>query len=291
MIFKGSGVALVTPFTKDNKINYDKLEELIEYQIKNLTDAIIICGTTGEGTTLTINEFKEVVDFSIKAAYKRIPIIVGTGSNDTKKAINLSKYANSVGADGLLVVTPYYNKCSQEGLYLHFKEIADNVDLPIILYNVPSRTGVNILPETILRLSSIKNIVGIKEASGDISQIVKIASLVNSDFAIYSGNDDQILPILSLGGAGIISVAANIIPKEIHYLCKSFFDGNIDDCKKIQFKYLDIMNKLFIEVNPMPIKEAMNIIKFDVGECRLPLCSISDKNKLILKESIEKILD
>lgn len=290
MLFKGSGVALITPFDKYNKINYDKLNELIEFHIKNSTDAIIVCGTTGESATLSNDEKKDLIEYVVKKVDKKIPVIAGTGSNNTKIAIEMSKFAQSIGVDGLLIVTPYYNKCTQEGLYLHYKEIASNVNLPIILYNVPSRTGVNILPNTVEKLSHIKNIVGIKEASSDISQITKIASLVNTkEFNIYSGNDDQILPILSLGGAGVISVLANIYPKEVHDLCYSFFDNDIDMSRNIQFKFLDIAKSLFLEVNPIPIKEAMNLLNFEVGKCRLPLTPMSKANLELLNKSLSSI--
>lgn len=290
MLFKGSGVALITPFDKYNKINYDKLNELIEFHIKNSTDAIIVCGTTGESATLSNDEKKDLIEYVVKKVDKKIPVIAGTGSNNTKIAIEMSKFAQSIGVDGLLLVTPYYNKCTQEGLYLHYKEIASNVNLPIILYNVPSRTGVNILPNTVEKLSHIKNIVGIKEASSDISQITKIASLVNTkEFNIYSGNDDQILPILSLGGVGVISVLANIYPKEVHDLCYSFFDNDIDMSRNIQFKFLDIAKSLFLEVNPIPIKEAMNLLNFEVGKCRLPLTPMSKANLELLNKSLSSI--
>lgn len=290
MLFKGSGVALITPFDKYNKINYDKLNELIEFHIKNSTDAIIVCGTTGESATLSNDEKKDLIEYVVKKVDKKIPVIAGTGSNNTKIAIEMSKFAQSIGVDGLLIVTPYYNKCTQEGLYLHYKEIASNVNLPIILYNVPSRSGVNILPNTVEKLSHIKNIVGIKEASSDISQITKIASLVNTkEFNIYSGNDDQILPILSLGGAGVISVLANIYPKEVHDICYSFFDNNIDMSRNIQFKFLDIAKSLFLEVNPIPIKEAMNLLNFEVGKCRLPLTPMSKANLELLNKSLSSI--
>ncbi len=289
MIFKGSGVALVTPFDEKDNVNYGKLKELIKFHINKKTDAIIVCGTSGESATLIDEEIIDIVEFTVNEVKGKIPVIAGTGSNNTSHAISLSQAAESVGASGLLLVTPYYNKCTQEGLYLHFKEIANSVTLPIIMYNVPTRTCVNLLPETVLRLSRISNIVGIKEASGDISQIANLLSIVSKDFAVYSGNDDQTIPILSLGGAGVISVIANIYPKEMHDLCEYFFDGKIEKAKKIQFKYLDLMKKLFIEVNPMPIKEAMNILGKDVGGCRLPLCKMSDDNFKILEKSLKEI--
>ena len=282
MLFKGSGVALVTPFDKKNNVNYIKLEELINFHLANKTDAIIVCGTTGESSTLSENEKKEIIKFVVEKVNGKIPVIAGTGSNSTKTAIEMSKFAQDVGCDGLLIVTPYYNKCSQEGLYKHYKEISNNVSIPIILYNVPSRTGVNITPETVLRLSRIKNICGIKEASGNISQVAKIISLVNNEFFVYSGNDDQTLPILSLGGMGVISVAANIYPQKMHDLCYNYFDNNVKKARKMQFELLKVMEKLFIDVNPIPIKEVMNILGFNVGDVRLPLCKMS-------KEKIEEL--
>ena len=288
-MFKGSGVALVTPFTKDNKIDYEVLYNLIEFQIKNNTDAIIICGTTGESSTLSSEEKKKVINFAVEVTKKRLPVIAGTGSNNTEDAINLSKYAESVGCDGCLIVTPYYNKCTQKGLYLHYKEIAKNINIPIILYNVPSRTGVNIDVNTVIKLSKINNILGIKEASGNISQIADIISKTNDDFYLYSGNDDQILPILSLGGKGVISVLANIFPKDTHDICYSYFNGNFDKALDLQYKYLDLCRNLFCEVNPIPVKEALNYLNFNVGKCRLPLCDMSNKNKKKLYKNIEKL--
>lgn len=284
MLFKGSGVALVTPFNEDLSVNYDKLKELINFHLENSTDAIIICGTTGESSTLSIDEFKEIVTFTVNEVNKKIPVIVGTGSNNTRTAIEKSIIAEKLNADGILVVTPYYNKCTQDGLYLHYKAINDAVNIPIILYNIPGRTGVNILPETVLKLSNLKNICGIKEASGDISQIARIISILPEDFFVYSGNDDQTLPILSLGGHGVISVFANIYPKEMHDICYNFFNNNIETSRQIHNKYLPLMKDLFIEVNPMPIKSAMNLLGYNVGECRLPLCKIKDENINILKK-------
>lgn len=289
MVFKGSGVALVTPFDENGNVNYKKLKELIKFHLKKKTDAIVLCGTSGESSTLSDEEMSEIVQFTVTQVSGKIPVIAGTGSNNTSHSISLSQSAEASGADALLIVTPYYNKCTQEGLYLHYKEIAESVNIPIIMYNVPTRTCVNILPETVVRLSKIQNIVGIKEASGDISQIAKLLSIVPKEFAVYSGNDDQTLPILALGGVGIISVIANIYPKEIHDLCEYYFDGNIDKSRKLQFKYLDLMKKLFIEVNPMPIKEAMNLLGKDVGACRLPLCKMSDSNIEILKKSLKNL--
>lgn len=288
MLFKGSGVALITPFDKYNKVNYEKLDELIDFHLKNNTDAIIVCGTTGESSTLSNEEKKDVIKYVVEKVNKKIPVIAGTGSNNTKVAIEMSKYSQSIGADGLLIVTPYYNKCTQEGLFLHYKEIANNTSLPIILYNVPSRTGVNISVDTIIKLSKIDNIVGIKEASCNISQVSAILAKTNKDFCVYSGNDDQVLPLLSLGSVGVISVLANIFPKEVHDLCYNFFDGNLEESRKIQFKYLDLINSLFVQVNPIPIKEAMNFLKYDVGNCRLPLCDMDNSQKNILHQNLLK---
>ena len=288
MLFKGSGVALVTPFNDDLSINYNKLKELIEFQIKSNSDAIIICGTTGESSTLSFDEFKEIVKFTVDEVDKRIPVIVGTGSNSTDIAIKKSKFANNIGADGILVVTPYYNKCNEEGVIKHYTKIADNVDIPIILYNVPSRTGYNLSPEIVLKLSKHKNICGIKEASGNISQVAKLASILPSNFYIYSGNDDQILPVLSLGGKGVISVLANIFPNKVHDMCYSFFNKEFEKALNLQLKYLELINSLFIETNPIPVKDAMNYLKIDVGGLRLPLSNISSDNFEILKKSIDK---
>ncbi len=289
-MFKGSGVALVTPFTKENNINYTKLEELINMHIQNKTDAIIVCGTTGESSTLSNDEKKELINFSVKIANGKIPIIAGTGSNNTKIAIEMTKYAKKVGANGALVVTPYYNKCNMEGLYEHYLEIANAVsDFPIILYNVPSRTGVNISVDTIKKLSKIKNIVGLKEASPDISRIINIRNIVDENFLIYSGNDDLILPILSVGGSGVISVLANILPNEVHDICYEYFDGNSKTSKNLFFKIFDLAQKLFIDVNPIMIKECMNILEYDVGKTRLPLTSTSKENIDILLNTLKNI--
>lgn len=287
-MFKGAITAIVTPFNEDLSINYDKLKELLEFQIENNIQGIVVCGTTGESSTLTTEERKSIIKFTVEVVNKRIPVIAGTGTNDTKYSIELSKYAESVNVDGLLLVTPYYNKCTQDGLYEHFKSIAENVKTPIILYNVPSRTGVNIQPETVVKLSKIDNIVGIKEASSDLSQIAKILSSVDNNFSVYSGNDDQILPILSLGGKGVISVISNILPKETQSLCDNYFDNNLDKAKNIQLKYLKLMNNMFIEVNPIPIKECMNILGYKVGSTRLPLTDMKESNKIILKETLKE---
>ena len=286
IIFKGIGTALVTPFL-DNTINFDEFKKLMEFQISEGADSLIVGGTTGESATMTMNEKKYLIRFACNIANKRIPIIAGTGTNCTKTSIELSEYAESVGADALLVVTPYYNKTTQEGLIEHYKSIAESVDIPIILYNVPSRTGLNITPETCYELSKIKNIVAIKEASGNISQVAKIASLCKDDLYIYSGNDDQIIPILSLGGIGAISVVSNILPKETHDMIHSFFNKKFMAARDYQLKLIPLIEKLFVEVNPIPIKEALNIIGYDVGIPRLPLVRCSQKNIEILKDELK----
>lgn len=278
VLFKGCGTALITPFTNDG-VDFEELRKLIEFQILEGIDSLIICGTTGESSTMSLEEKKSVIDFSIKIANGKVPIIVGTGGNNTKDVINLSKYAESVGADGLLLVTPYYNKTTQNGLIAHFTEIAKSVSIPIILYNVPSRTGLNIEPETCLELSKIPNIVGIKEASGNISQVAKIANLCQDNLAIYSGNDDQIVPILSLGGLGVISVLSNIYPKYVHDLVMDYLTGNWQKATASQVYAIPLINALFSEVNPIPIKYAVSKIGFKAGLPRLPLVELSDKNK------------
>ncbi len=289
MLFKGSGVALITPFDKNMNINYEKLEELINFHITNSTDAIIICGTTGESATLNEKEKKDIIKFTVNKVNHRIPVIAGSGTNCTSSTIEMSKYAKSIGADGILVVTPYYNKCSQKGLYLHYKKLANSVDIPIILYNVPSRTGVNIDLDTVIKLSEIRNIVGIKEASGNISQVTDISNNTPTDFAIYSGNDDQILPILSIGGCGVISVLANVYSKDVHNICKYFFDNDLKSSKYIQLKYLELIHCLFSDINPIPIKCAMNILDYNVGDCRLPLCKMDIKKRKNLEIALKKI--
>lgn len=288
MLFEGSGVALVTPFNEDLSINYDKLKELIHFHLENNTDAIILCGTTGESATLSIDEFKEIVSFTVKEVNKKIPVIVGSGSNNTSIAVKKSVIAQELGADGLLVVTPYYNKCTDDGLYLHYKEINDNVNIPIILYNVPSRTCVNINMDVLIKLSKLKNIRALKEACPDLSRVSKELLQLPNDFYIYSGNDDLTLPILSLGGKGVISVIANIYPSQMHNLCKSCFNNNFREARKIHFDNLNLMNLLFCEVNPVPIKSAMNIMEYNVGKCRLPLGDINVDNYRKLNKILKK---
>ena len=286
-IFEGCGTAIVTPFTEDG-VNFEEFRKLIEFQIENEADAIIVCGTTGEASTMTTEEKKETIKFAIDTIAKRTKVIVGTGSNNTKTAIEISKIAEEAGADGILVVTPYYNKTTQQGLIAHYTEIAKSVKLPIIMYSVPGRTGVNILPETCKELSKIENIVAIKEASGNISQVAKIASLCQEDLAIYSGNDDQIIPVLSLGGKGVISVLSNVMPKYTHDMTKKYLEGNVEHATKMQLDVIDLIDALFIEVNPIPVKYALNLMGFNFGKPRLPLIELSDKNKKIMEEVMKK---
>ena len=283
-LFTGSGVALVTPFTKEG-VDYDKLGELIEFHIANSTDAIIICGTTGEASTMPDAEHKEAIRYTVEKTAGRIPVIAGTGSNDTPHAIELSRYAQEAGCDGILVVTPYYNKTTQKGLYLHFKAIADSVDIPIILYNVRGRTKLSIALDTLEKLAKIENIVAIKEASGDIAYLSHVAARV-PELAIYSGNDDMVIPTLSVGGLGVISVAANIIPQDMHDMCQLYFDGKVKEAAQMQLRALDLIDKLFIEVNPIPIKNAMNMLGFAVGDLRMPLCDLEEKNVPVVKQAL-----
>ncbi|MBN1059051.1 4-hydroxy-tetrahydrodipicolinate synthase [Clostridium botulinum] len=287
-VFEGSGVAIVTPFNNKG-VDYDKLKDLLEWHVKEGTDSIVICGTTGEATTMTENEKKTVIKFAVDVINKRIPVIAGTGSNNTLSAIEMSRYAQSVGVDAILVITPYYNKTSQKGLFKHFKAVNDSVNIPIILYNVPSRTGVNITPKALVQIAELNNVVAIKEASGNISQIMEMKSLCKDKIDIYSGNDDQIVPIMSLGGKGVISVLANVIPNEVHTLTKKCLEGKFDEALDIQLNRLKLTNALFIETNPIPVKTAMNLMGFEVGSLRLPLCEMEDSNletlKTILKEN------
>ena len=286
MIFKGSAVALVTPFTKDNKVDFDKLGELVEYQIANGTDAIVSCGTTGEANTMTDEEQLATIKYVVEKVNKRVPVIAGSGSNDTMHSVNLSQEAEKLGVDALLIITPYYNKANKAGLKRHFETIANSVKLPIILYNVPGRTCVNISPSLIVELAKIDNIVAVKEASGDLGQVAEIASFVPDDFAIYSGNDDTILPLLSLGGQGVISVLANVCPQETHDLVAKFFEGDIEGSRKLQLGMDALIAALFIEVNPIPVKTAMNILGFNVGDLRLPLAEMDPANLEVLKKEL-----
>ena len=288
ILFKGCGTAISTPFD-ENGVNLKEFERLIENQIQNKVDAIIVCGTTGESSTMTTEEKKQAIECAVKTANGRIPIIAGTGGNNTKQVIENSKLAESLGVDGLLIVTPYYNKCTQKGLIEHYKVIAQSVSLPIILYSVPSRTGVNIEPKTCLELSKIENIVAIKEASGNISQVAEIAQLCGDDLHIYSGNDDQILPILSLGGLGVISVLSNVKPEYTHNIVQNFFDGDIQKATKMQLDALPLIKALFSEVNPIPVKAALNIQGYNFGTPRLPLTPMTAERMEVLKQALNKI--
>jgi len=277
-LFKGAGVAIVTPFDADNKINFPKLKELIDWQISEKTDAIIICGTTGEAPTLRDDEHMEAIKFAVEAVAGRVPLIAGTGSNDTQHAIEMSQYAESVGADGLLLVTPYYNKATQAGLIRHFNAIADSVNIPIILYSVPGRTSVNIDPQTVLALSKHPNIQGIKEASGNIAQVVEIARLIPEDFYLYSGNDDMIVPLMSVGGDGVISVLSNIMPRETHDMVMHYLNGDFAKSLDLQLGLKPLIDALFCEVNPIPVKTALNLMGKEVGPLRGPLYEMEPKN-------------
>ena len=285
MLFQGSAVALVTPFTQDG-VDFKKLGELVEYHIENNTDALVVCGTTGEATTMSDEEQLAVIKYVVDKTNKRIPVIAGTGSNNTAHSIYLSQEAERLGADGLLVITPYYNKANANGLKLHFETIANSVNLPIIMYNVPGRTSMNMKPSLVAELAKIKNIVAIKEASGDLAQVAELCRLVPDDFAVYSGNDDSILPLLALGGKGVISVLANVCPQETHDLVQKFFDGDIEGSRKIQLKLKPLIDALFIEVNPIPVKTAMNLLGFEVGNLRLPLAEMDIKNLEVLKKEL-----
>lgn len=286
-LFKGSGVALVTPF-KNGEVDFKKLEELLNWHVESGTDAIIICGTTGEASTMTETEKKETIKFTVDVINKRIPVIAGTGSNNTAASISMSKWAESIGVDGLLVITPYYNKTTQKGIYEHFKAINDSVNVPIIIYNVPGRTGLNIAPKTLLRLCELKNLVAIKEASGNLSQVAEMKALCRDRLDIYSGNDDQIVPILSLGGIGVISVVANLYPKETHNICELYMNGKNAEALKLQLDMLELINSLFIETNPIPVKTAMNLSGMNVGNLRLPLCDMEESNLKVLKAAMDK---
>ena len=287
-IFTGCGTAIATPFTEDG-INYEEFGKLIENQIENSVDAIIVCGTTGESATMSEEEKKEVIKYSIDKINKRTKTIIGTGCNNTKKAIEMSKFAEEAGANALLVVTPYYNKTTQAGLVAHYKAIAESVYIPIIMYSVPSRTGVNILPETCLELSKIDNIVAIKEASGNISQVAKIASLCGDNLDIYSGNDDQIIPILSLGGKGVISVLSNIMPKYTHNMVYEYLNGNLEKASKMQLEVIELIDMLFCEVNPIPVKYALNVMGYKYGVPRLPLTELSKPNQEKMVKVLKRI--
>lgn len=288
-IFTGAATAIITPMKNDGTPDFDELTKLVEFQINQGIDALVACGTTGEASSLDDSEHLAVINCVVNAAKKRVPVIAGAGSNDTRHAIKLSVAAQALGVDALLHVTPYYNKTNQSGLISHFTAIADNVNLPIILYNVPSRTGMTISPSTYLELSKHKNIVATKEASGNISAIAKTAALCGDNLAIYSGNDDQIIPLLSLGGIGVISVLSNVMPKETHEICRKYFDGNLKESLSLQLKLLNFIEVLFIDVNPIPVKEAMNIFGYNAGKCRLPLGELSAGHKSVLAAEMKAL--
>lgn len=287
-IFTGAGVALVTPTFPDGTVNFEKMKELIEFQLANDTDALIICGTTGEASTLSDEVQIECVRFAVEVTKGRVPVIAGAGSNDTAHCIELAKGCENAGADAVLLVTPYYNKATQKGLILHYTAVAESLTIPIILYNVPGRTGCNIAPKTVLELSKVKNIVAIKEASGNLSQVAEVAALLPPDFDIYSGNDDQILPILSLGGKGVISVLSNIAPKQTHDMVVKFLEGDLKGSIPLQLGAIDLISALFCEVNPIPVKTALDLMGYEVGPCRMPLCAMEDKNVETLKKAMKE---
>lgn len=287
-IFTGAGVAIVTPMTETGEVNYPKLAELLEYQIANQTDSIIICGTTGEASTLSHEEHLEVVRFTIEKVAKRIPVIAGTGSNCTETAVYLSQEAEKYGADGLLLVSPYYNKATQKGLIAHFTKVANSVKIPVILYNIQGRTGVNIAPETIAYLAkNVENIVAVKEASGNISQVAKIAQLCGDSLDIYSGNDDQIVPLLSLGGKGVISVLSNIAPRQTHDIVAKFMEGDVAESRRLQLEALPLIDQLFCEVNPIPVKAALNLLGWEAGPLRMPLSEMEEEHQKNLKAAMD----
>ena len=287
-IFTGAVVAIITPFNDDDTVNYEEFGRIIDDQIANSTDAIIVCGTTGESSTMPDEEHVSVIKYCVDKVAGRVPVIAGTGSNCTREAVNMSKKAEEVGADGLLCVTPYYNKCTQDGLYEYYKAISDAVNIPIIMYNVPSRTGTTIQPETAVRIAKeVKNVVAIKEASGNISAVAKLASLANGCIDIYSGNDDQVLPILSLGGKGVISVWSHVAPKKVHDMVYAFLDGDIETAQKLQLEAIDVIGALFCEVNPIPVKAAMNMLGYKVGTVRAPLTELTDAHKEVLKKALK----
>lgn len=288
-VFTGAGVAIVTPFNANGEVDYEKFAELVEFQIAGGTDAIIVCGTTGESSTLTHEEHLDVIRYCIKQVNGRIPVVAGTGSNCTETAIYLSTEAEKAGADALLLVTPYYNKATQKGLYKHYKAVADSVKIPCILYNVPSRTGCNIAPETVVKLcKEVENIVGVKEASGNISQVVKLMSLAEGKVDLYSGNDDQIVPLLAMGGKGVISVLSNVAPKQTHDICAKFFAGDVAGSCAEQLRAIPLCNALFSEVNPIPVKKALNLMGKGAGSLRMPLTEMEDENAAKLEKAMKE---
>lgn len=288
-IFTGAGVAIVTPMHADGSVNYEEFKRLLEFQIENGTDAIVVCGTTGEASTLSHEEHLNVIRYCVEVVNHRIPVVAGTGSNCTETAVYLSTEAEKYGVDGLLLVSPYYNKATQNGLYAHFKTIAESVKIPVILYNVPGRTGCNILPNTVVRLCrEVENIVGVKEASGNISQIAQLAALADGAVDIYSGNDDQIVPILSLGGKGVISVLSNVAPRQTHEICAKYFEGDVKESCRLQLKAMGLCKALFCEVNPIPVKKAVSLIGFEAGPLRMPLTEMEEENVAVLKGAMER---
>ncbi len=287
-VFQGAGVAIVTPFKANGEVDYDKFAELLEFQIKNGTDAIIVCGTTGEASTLSHEEHLDVIKFCVEKVAGRIPVVAGTGSNCTETAIYLSVEAEKLGADAVLLVTPYYNKATQKGLYRHFKAVADSIKIPVILYNVPSRTGCNIEPETVVKLcTEVGNIAGVKEASGNISQVVKLMALADGKVDLYSGNDDQIVPLLAMGGKGVISVLSNVAPRETHEICEKFFAGDVEGSCKLQMRSVELCNALFCEVNPIPVKKALNLMGMEAGSLRMPLTEMDEANVPKLEKALK----
>lgn len=287
-IFTGAGVAIITPMNHDGSINWPEFGRLIDWQIENGTDAIIVCGTTGESATMTDAEHVEAIRFTKEHVAGRVPVVAGAGSNDTAYAVGLAKEAKQIGVDGILVVTPYYNKTSQRGLIAHYNQIADATDLPIILYSVASRTGVNITPDTCKELSRHPNIVAIKEASGNIAQVAQIKHLCGEEMDLYSGEDGLVVPMLSLGGVGVISVASHVIPKQMHDMCALYWEGKVAESAELQLRYLDLINALFMDVNPIPVKAAVNLMGFEAGHCRMPLIDLSDTQLETLKSVMRK---
>lgn len=286
-IFTGAGIAILTPMHTDGSINWEEFGRLIDWQIENSTDAIIVCGTTGESSTMSDEEHLNAIRFAVERAAGRVPVVAGAGSNDTAYAVNLAKESKEAGVDGILVVTPYYNKTSQRGLIAHYNTIADATDLPMILYHIPGRTGVTIAPQTFKELSKHPNIVAVKEASGNISKIAETKYLCGDDLDLYSGNDDQIVPILSLGGIGVISVLSHVAPKATHDICQLYFDGKVKESARLQLEYMDLIHALFIDVNPIPVKDAMNQMGFAAGPCRMPLYPMSDGDRAVLTAALK----
>jgi 4-hydroxy-tetrahydrodipicolinate synthase len=287
-LFTGSGAALITPINEDGSVNYEKIEELIEFQLRNNTDALVVSGSSGEASTLTDDEQVEVIRVAVSVTKKRVPVIAGAGSNHTEHGVNLSVRAQAAGVDGLMLVSPYYNKPTQKGLIEHYSQHAKKVDLPIIIYNIAGRTGINIVPKTIKLLSEIENIIGVKEASGDIVQVAEIAELCGENFEIYAGNDDYVVPVMSLGGKGVISASANVIPKQMHDMTTKYLEGDVAAATKLQLGMMDIIRALFCETNPIPVKAALNIMGFNVGGHRLPLTPMEPENVELLRGAMQR---